>query len=289
LVSEVIDSAASYWTNNTFRAVYRPKYMAANMFTFYPIKYLNISFGNSVVYSDVGGGGPHAAYLIPFLFYNSADLTLSSTDADANIGSNDQFFFNISSRNIKHLHLYFSLFADDISTSYFFDKELYNSFSYKIGFRLSNFYIQNLTITGEYTFTNPYVYMHGTETQDYTSNKYNMGHYLQDNSQEFFLSFRYIPLRGLVLELAYSFAQHGDDYDLSNPSHPHSDPVLENIIWQNQNVYLRSRYEIVANTYVFADFNIQDITGEQDKIEKYTPEYYWGKTSTLTIGMNIGF
>ncbi len=290
LVSEVVDSTKSYWTNNKFRAVYRPKYMAANMFTFYPIKHLNISFGNSVVYSDVGGGGPHAAYLIPFLFYKSVDLTLSSTDADAYVGSNNQFFFNVSSRNIKHLHLYFSLFADDISTSYFFDKELYNSFSYKIGFRLSNFYIQNLTITGEYTLTNPYVYMHVTETQDYTSNKYNMGHYLQDNSQEFFLSLRYIPLRGLVLELAYSLAQHGDDYDIGNiGSGGHSDPILDNIIWQNQNIYFRARYEIVANTYVFTDFNYQNITGEQEKIEKYTPEYYWGKTSTFTVGMNIGF
>jgi hypothetical protein len=290
LVSEVLDSTASYWTNNKFRAVYYTKYMAANMFTFFPIKHLNISFGNSVVYSDVGGGGPHVAYLIPFLFYKSVDLTLSSTDKDAYVGSNNQFFFNISSRNIKHLHLYFSLFADDISTSYLFDKNLYNSFSYKIGFRLSNFFINNLTITGEYTFTNPYVYMHATETQDYTSNKYNMGHYLQDNSQEFFLSLRYIPLRGLVFELAYSLAQHGDDYDISDPdANFHSDPVLENIIWQNQNIYFRALYEIVANTCVFTDFNVQNITGEQDKIEKYTPEYYWGKTSTFSVGMNVGF
>ncbi|MFK5856653.1 MAG: hypothetical protein QM503_11015 [Bacteroidota bacterium] len=290
LVSEVVDSACSYWTNNTYRIVYFQKYMASNMFTFFPIKHLNISFGNSIVYTNESGGGPMAAYLIPFLFYKAVDITLSGYEKYGYASNNNQFFINVSSRNIKHLHLYFSLFADDISTSYFFDKDLYNSFSYKLGFRLSNFYIQNLTITGEYTLTNPYVYKHHAETQNYTSNNYNMGHYLVDNSQEFFLSLRYIPLRGLVFELAYSLAQHGDDYDINDPdAHVHSDPILENIVWQNQNIFFRARYEIVANTYVFGEFNYQNITGEQDKIEKYTPEYYWGNTSTFSVGMNVGF
>ena len=134
LVSEVVDSVRSYWTNNTYRIVYYQKYMAANMFTFFPIKHLNISFGNSIVYTNESGGGPIAAYMIPFLFYKAVDITLSGYEKYGYASNNNQFFFNISSRNIKNLHLYFSLFADDISTRYFFDKDLYNSFSYKIGF-----------------------------------------------------------------------------------------------------------------------------------------------------------
>jgi len=290
LSSEVIDSVRSYQTNNTNRIVYHEKYIAANMFTFYPFKYLNFSFGNSIVYSDVGGGGPHLAYLVPFLFYKAVDLTLSSNDQDGYSSNNNQFFFNISSRNIKHLHLYFSLFADDISVRYFFDKELYNSFSYKVGFRLSNFLLKNVILTGEYTFTNPYVYQHHAETQTYTSNSYNMGHYLVDNSQEYFVSVRYIPIRGLSFKLAYSFAQHGDDYDINDPgAKVHSDPALKNIIWQNQSVRFTSRYEIVSNAYVFFDFNYQNITGVDEKIEKYSPAFYWGKTNTITLGANIGF
>ncbi len=117
-----------------------------------------------------------------------------------------------------------------------------------------------------------------------------MGHYLRDNSQEFYVSLRYVPLRGLSIELAYSLAQHGDDYDINNPlDNVHSDPALKNIIWQNQHIFFRARYEIVSNTYFFTEFNYQNITGEQVKIEKYTPEYYWGKTSTFSVGMNVGF
>ena len=290
LVSEVVDSARSYWTNNTYRVVYHDKYMAANMFTFYPFKYLNFSFGNSIIYSDMGGNGPHLAYLIPFLFYKAVDITLSGYEKYGYASNNNQFFFNISSRNIKHLHLYFSLFADDISVKYFFDKDLYNSFSYKLGFRLSNFIIKNVTLTTEYTRTNPYVYQHHAATQDYTSNSYNMGNYLRDNSQEIFLSLRFNPIRGLNIEASYSIAQHGDDYDINDTdANGHSDPILNNIVWEKQNFGVDASYEVVSNTYLFMNFNYQNITGEQVYIEMFTPEYYWRSTSTFTLGMNMGF
>ena len=193
LVSDVVDSTHSYWTNNTFRIVYFRKYLAANMFTFYPVKFLNFSFGNSIVYTNESGNGPITAFLIPFLFYKSVDVSLSSYEKYGYASNNNQLFINLSSRNIKHLHLYFSLFADDISVRYFFDKNLYNSFSYKLGFRLSNFYVQNISLTFEYTKTNPYVYQHHAKTQNYTSNSYNMGHYLRDNSREYYINLNYHP------------------------------------------------------------------------------------------------
>lgn len=290
LVSDIVDSAQTYQTNRTTRIVYFKKFIAANMFTVYPIKHLNISVGNSIVYTNENGSGPMAVYLIPFLFYKSVDLTLSSYHIDGNSSNNNQFFFNVSSRNVKHLHLYFSLFADDISIKYFYDKDLYNSFSYKVGFRLSNILNKNIALTGEYTMTNPYVYQHQIETQNYTSKWYNMGHYLRDNSQEFYVSINYIPIRGLAFGMSLSVAQHGDDYNINDPgTEPHSDPILKNIIWQNQQFQFSTRYEIASNTYLFANFNAQNITGQQDKIEKYTPEYYWGKTNTITAGLNIGF
>ncbi len=290
LSSDVVDSSRSYYTNNTYRIVYYQKYMASNMFTFYPFKGFNFSIGNSIVYTNENGGGPIAAYLIPFLFYKSVDITLSSYEKYGYASNNNQFFFNLSSRNIKHLHLYFSLFADDISVRYFFNDSLYNSFSYKAGFRLSDFGLQNLILTVEYTRTNPYVYQHHAATQDYTSNTYNMGHYLRDNSDEIYLAADFKPLRGLSFRVAYLQARHGDDYNISDPGvHGHSDPILKNIIWQNQQFQFGVRYEIVSNTYFFFDINHQNITGEQDKIEKFTPEYYWGNTNTITGGLNIGF
>ncbi len=77
LVSEVVDSSRSYWDGDRYRAVFYPKYIAANMFTFRPVKNLAVSIGNSIVYSDMN---VHLAYLVPFLFYKSVDHTLNATE-----------------------------------------------------------------------------------------------------------------------------------------------------------------------------------------------------------------
>jgi len=53
LNSNVIDSSRSYYTDGVYRQVYRNKYIAANMFTFIPWRGLNLSFGNSIIYSDI--------------------------------------------------------------------------------------------------------------------------------------------------------------------------------------------------------------------------------------------
>ncbi|MEZ5084154.1 MAG: hypothetical protein R2750_12015 [Bacteroidales bacterium] len=54
LVSMVVDSSITDYSTDPPREVYRPKYIAANMFTFIPSKKLNLSIGNSIIYSDMG-------------------------------------------------------------------------------------------------------------------------------------------------------------------------------------------------------------------------------------------
>jgi hypothetical protein len=294
LVSQVVDTANSYWTNGVYRVVYFPKYIAANMFTFYPIHNLNISIGNSIVYSDVGGGGPHLAYLIPFLFYKSVDHTLNATNSDGESGQNAQMYLSIGSRNIKHLHMYFTLFADDFSVRHITIKDQLNYLSYKAGFRLSNFPLTNVAFTFEWTRTNPYVYQHAIETTTYESNKYNMGHYLRDNSREFYFALSYKPLRGLHFMTSYTLAQHGTDADyveckLDPNCNSHEHPFMDRVIWEDQQIDFSARYEIVANTYLFLTYRFSNITGDQEAVEKYTPSYYHGKTNTFTFGANIGF
>lgn len=294
LVSEVTDSTNSYWSDGTYRVVNRSKYIAANMFTFYLIKNLNFSFGNSIVYSDVGGSGPHLAYMIPFLFYKSVDHTLSTIGSGKEAGQNSQLFFNISSRNVKHLHLYFTWFMDDFSIGHFTKSDEFNIFSYKGGIRISNLFIPNISLTAEYTITNPFVFKHKIETITYESNSYNMGHYLRDNSKEIYLAIQYKPIRGFNINVAYALASHYDDYDLAecaqDPNcNAHKVAKFNNLIWQNQSISLNVKYEIFANTYIFADLYHQDITGQQVKIEIYTPAYYWGNTNTINMGVNMGF
>lgn len=289
LVSEVIDSARTYNYGYGTKTIFREKYVAANIFTVTPFKRLNISFGNSIIYSDLK---VQPAYLIPFLFYKSVDHTLNHNIEN----QNSQMFFDISSRQIKHLHLYTSLFVDEFSISRVGDKSKNNFLGWKFGGRLSNILNSNISLTTEYTRTSPITYQHKIPANTFESNNYNLGHYLRDNSSEMFVSLGFKPYRQLYLLASYLLARHGNNYiyDGSNQSVTH--PYMKDVTWQNQSINLRADYEFAENNHIFVSYNVSDINGYDADgltaayyLEKYTEPFYRGKTSTLGFGINIGF
>ena len=283
LVSEVIDSTRSYHTSSytgpSFRNVYHPKYIAANIFSFHPVKRLCVSAGNSIVYTDLG---VHPAYLIPIFFYKSVDHTVNSgTD-----NQNSQMFLDISSRNINKLHLYGSYFIDELAISRIINKDEHSNFwSWKLGGQISNLPIDNLSFTLEYTRSNPRVFRHPTPQLRYTSNKYNLGHYLTDNSVEYYLSCMYKPLPRLFIQLSFLQARKGPDYnEIDNESFSH--PFLEVIEWESKDLTVHMKYQIINDLFVFGNYRKSNITGDLDK---YTHPLWHGRTSTLSLGINFGF
>ena len=291
LVSEVVDSSRSYWDGDTYREVMHGKWVAANMFTFIPVKHLNISLGNSIVYSDIG---VQAAYLVPFLFYKSVDHTLNSNNNYA--GQNAQMYFDISSRNIKHLHLFFTLFVDEFKISRVTDSETHNFLGYKGGFSLSNWPVKDLILTTDFTYTLPMVYQHRISTTTFESNNYNMGHYMQDNSMDFFIALTYKPIRGLRLDLSYNYSVHGNDYVYGEYEPVDGAPIMQDKTWQKNILGFKAKYEFFNNAYVFAGVYIGNIEGydvdgytAEDYLKLFTPEMYWGKTRTVNLGFNFGF
>ncbi|MCK7530301.1 MAG: hypothetical protein MZV63_04210 [Marinilabiliales bacterium] len=189
LVSEVIDSASTMVFTNSYGTDQREemfdKYLAANLFTFKPFNKFYVSLGNSIIYS---ADGPQLQYLIPVMFYKSVDHTYNATDQSGrNVGQNSQMFIDISSRNIKKLHLSATLFIDELSTDRFTNDTLWNFWSIKGGVRVSRFdseYIHYLRIYKSM----PLTYQHNVPTTTFESNGYNLGHYLRDNSHEFYFS-----------------------------------------------------------------------------------------------------
>ena len=98
--------------NGNLRERFREKYMAANMFTIIPVKGLNLSFGNSIIYSDQND---NPAYFIPVFFYKSVDHTLTSYKIE---NQNSQMFLDISLRLIKHTHFFLTAYWDDFALSF---------------------------------------------------------------------------------------------------------------------------------------------------------------------------
>ena len=309
LVSNVADSSHFYLENGT-TIHYRPanKFLAANIFTFTPVKHLNVSVGNSIVYAE---NNVQAAYLLPFAFYKSMDHSMTKGLGVEN--QNSQVFFNVSSRNIKHLHLFTSVYADEINFARFKPGSVEkNPVSIKVGANLSNFPIQNLSVIAEFTRSNIINYKHSIPVLTWASNSYNLGSYLGDNSQEMYLAFRYKPIRGLDLNLSFMDAKHGNEYEYLRRDANRADaiskiisqPSLGDITWSNKTIGFNAQYEIFSNAYALINVTYSDIRGydltsrpingeiretAQGYLDMFTPGYLQGKNTTITVGFSIGF
>jgi hypothetical protein len=281
LNSMVVDSANSFWVMNSYgtdyRKVYHKKYIAANMFTFIPFKELYVSFGNSIVYDNEN---VNPAYLIPLFFYKSVDHSLTSGINNMN----SQMFFDISSRQIKHLHLYATMFIDEFSLSRVTKKDEWNFISYKAGFRLSDLPVSNLSFTTEFTYTYPLTYQHNVPTITFQTQDYNLGHYLRDNSREWYVAFDYHPLRTLDINLFFLDAVRGPDYTGLGGSRV-GNPPLDSIQWHNTSYGIKASYQVVNDLYTWASASFGDIRGDM----RWSPAFFYGRKTTLNLGITYGF
>lgn len=280
LVSQVIDSSRSYTYAGEQRHSFHPMYIAANLFTFTPVKKLKLSFGNSIIYSDMD---IHPAYLTPLFFYKSVDHHLNGMSNYT--GQNSQMFFDFSTRLIKFTHLYFTIFVDEIGLSRMFDPERHSNFvSLKVGGQVSNFPLKNVTLTAEYTRTNPQVYEHIIETTAFKSNRYSLGHYLGENSKELFLSLTYRPFKNAKFEVAYTHAQKGPD--TSNGDSRWGLIFMEWVDWEMQKVSTTFSMQVLHDSYFFIGLDYADYSGD---VSKYTPPFLLNNNLTFKLGGCYGF
>ncbi len=292
LVSEVIDSTRSYFIDdNRFKGVYREKYIAANMYTVEPFERLRLSVGNSIVYSDVN---VQPAYMIPFFFFKS----LAHTYSRGVLNHNSMMFANISSRQIKHLHLYFSVYIDEFATWRVGDPDVHNFTSYKGGFSLTGFPFNNLFITGEYTRTTPMTYQHRVPSSTFETNRFNLGHYMRDNAEEYYGAVRFSPFGTLQLTASYVYAIKANLYEYKYGAEKplDSNPVLQDKTWTNNTFALRAEWLPLPNMRLFVEYSDSHIKGynvddrsAQDYLDMYSPEFLHGDTRTIVAGFAYGF
>jgi len=304
LVSNVIDSS-NFYTDNTgakkFR--YHNKYIAGNMISFRPFKNFYLNLGNSIVYAEKN---IKAAYLLPLMFYKSMDH--SSTMGVEN--QNSQLFFTISSRNIKNLHLYSSIFIDELSFYRFLpkDKET-NPISYQTGIGIYNLLYGRLQIGMEYTRNQIITYKHSIPVLDYNSNGYRMGHYLGDNSEEIYSYARIKIYKGINLHIDYIWARKGNDYSYNRHDKNFgildiiSEPMFKDVIWKHEGINARLTYEIFNQVTAVAEYSVNqyrtfnvegtlssaEILDNSQQVEKvFVPPFYIGNTHTFRLGLWFG-
>ena len=201
LHSNIIDSAQTYNTGtgviNSQREIFRPKFIAHHSLNITPVKGLNVSIGESIVYSDK----LNIAYLMPVNFFKIYDHYASRYNIKA--GDNSQFFGLISSRNqIKNTHFYAQLFIDEIRASKVFNKrEKRNQLAYTLGISRTDLFINYLTAGIEYSRINPFVYNNLIPGQTYQSHSYPMGDWMGNNADRIFSFLQYVPLPKMRIRL----------------------------------------------------------------------------------------
>lgn len=282
LVSNVLDSNATFYTpDGQRRDVLRDKYMAANFFTIRPWRHTAISVGNSIVYSDIG---IQAAYLVPFVFYKSVDHTLNG--AANRTGQNAQMFLDISTRQLKHLHVYGTLFFDELNTRRFTEGDENNIFSMKAGARLSNWPLKDVMLTAEYTRSNPITYKHNLATTTYESNNFVLGHYLRDNADEVHASLIVRPLRGLRVAGSFTRARRGPDIPYITGTAAIKEQFMTEVRYEQRSIAFEAGYELAHNARIFLGVDLTTVTGPD--AARYVPTPYLGERTTVTGGIFFG-
>jgi len=284
LASEVRDSSRSYLAGARLRKVDVSKFMAANIFTVKPIKGINVSIGNSIIYSD----NLQPVFFIPFMFFKPLDHTTYAGSGNFG-GGNSQFFLDISSRNIKGYHFYTSIFVDELSTERMFNPDKHSTFaSLKLGAAKNNIYNKNISVRAEYTRSNPITYRHFVNSTTFESNNYNLGHYLRDNAQELALGLTFQPLSQFRFDVTYVVAQKGEVYEYSGEGREvWGLPFIEQEKWESSSLLFQASYELYNDLHFYANFQHRKVYGVNQGL--YTYEYYQGNTNTITAGFSAGF
>jgi len=279
LRSDVIDSSDIYYGPISNRFHFREKYLASHTLTLYPVKGLNLSIGESMVYSDK----LELSYLMPFMFFRLADHYLSK-HLNAS-GSNAQMFAFVSSRNhIKNTHLYSTLFIDEITLSYLFDSERQrNQFGFSFGGSVTDLPVNNLTLKLEYTKIFPFVYIHNIPTTTYENASYLLGHWMGSNADQVYASLNYRFIRGLEATVWGQYIRKGD------PGTPEQQlrekpqrPFLFGLRTNYSYLGFSFSYNFIHELFVKGEFQYLNISSEQennsfvddDMTEFYISLYY---------------
>ena len=293
LISNVLDSTyyySEYERSGVLERRYRPanKFMAANMLTFMPCKYIQFSVGNSIVYAE---RTVQAAYFIPIAFFKSLDHLLTKGLATQN--QNSQMYASLSIRPTDHLRIYGSFYLDDFKFARLKPSNpQHNPFSYVVGFDWSGWPVKGLALRGEFMRTNIACYTHSIALLDYTSNSYNMGHYMGDNSQSIFVQLAYRPTRSLRITLDYTNNTKYTAYDYIRGDIDYiiSQKPFDEVIWRNDIVQLKAIYEVFNNCYAHLDFAYNHARATTDEyLNRYSPVYLQGRKFTFTCGLSFGF
>jgi hypothetical protein len=185
--------------------VYREKYLAAHVLEATVTDWLDVSFGESIVYSDKG---PLLMYLIPVMFFKSGEHYNKDTD-------NSQFFLSADVNPGWGVNMFGSLFIDEIAISVLFDPDkVRNQIGWTVGVQTFDPWVRNTEVLVEYSRLNPWVYSHKYPAATFQNVGYDMGHWIGQNADLLSLEIVHRPLRSVRASVWYEQLRKGGRTDI---------------------------------------------------------------------------
>ncbi len=264
LNSNIIDYSRSYAEYSSssvsyFREVDRLKYMAAHMVEFTPWRGVDISLGESVVYSD---RGPLLIYMIPIMFFKSAEHYNGDKD-------NIQWFGNLDLNVIRNVNAYCSLFIDDLALDDILNADKQRNYlGFTVGFQTYDVLLKNVELITEYTRINPWVYTHKYTAVDFTNNGYVMGSWMGQNADNIYVDLSYRPARSLVFGGAMQVYRKGGLKDIQYQYQIPPQPFLYGPLHEERSFGLYAKWQFVRDGFVDARVTSRTTSDEALGINK---------------------
>jgi hypothetical protein len=232
---------------------------------------LNLSLGESVVYSD---RGPLLIYLIPIMFFKAGEHYNGDKDNTQIFGSADISLF-------KGYDFYFTLFIDDLNTDNLFNSDKsHRQLGVTVGLRTFDQLVDNLELIAEYTRVNPWVYEHYFGTTDYKNNDYVLGDWIGQNADDLYFDVSYRPIRQLQFGAFSEVYRKGGMEDISNMIGPGEPWFLYGPLHEERSFGLYGKYQPLRDLFV-------DFRGRTVKIEDAATQTRKSQLE-FSLGMQLG-
>jgi len=288
LNSKVIDS--NYYYNsypgskiNEKRYDFINKYIVANLLTFSPFRYIDLSAGNSHIFS----GNLRMEMLLPMAFFKYLDRDVGKGVIS---DGNGQLFFDISIRYPKKFKFYGTWFIDVISIR----KSLHgnyieNWFGYTAGLSTYDIFLNNFEWGLEYTKISPWVYEHKNLTTTYKHLGYTLGHWIGQNADLFDIYLKYYLKYNLRFDLILEYLRKGAEVDVYY-AYEGRDELKVYFLYppvrKDFRIKLNLEYEPIYSLILKFNYEYQNI---KDSDISRTPLKELGAKHIFTIGIDYGF
>jgi len=210
LNSDEIDSLRSYtqtYLNSAFtpfRQVDKLKYIAAHQIEISVVRGVDLSLGESIVYSD---RGPLLIYMIPIMFFKAAEHYNRDKD-------NSQIFGSLDLNVIRNVNAQLSVFIDEINTDMLTDPyKSRRQLGVSGGIHLYDLPVANMEVVAQYARCNPWVYNHKYPAVSFANNGYPLGHWIGQNADLLMMELSYRPIRALKVSAFTEINRKGGKAD----------------------------------------------------------------------------